>query len=452
MRERSHEADFMRGIVFPVPVVTIPADGFSIPHQNGSQRKVELLARELTEKYSHKLGLTRRDFLCSSSGMAVVFLAMNSVFGELFAVSPAEAADPAYGRERKTALADQFIFDVQTHFVSGSSSEKRLLQLRERAKKWNPELKGEKEDPAKIGFDNYYKEIYEMSDTKIAMLSGAPNDDPKKWFVHNDELARARDIVNQRAGRKALYSHALFTPGSPGWMEEVDRAISEFQPDAWKGYTVGAPFDNSKYPWRLDDEKLAYPAYEKMVKSGIVNVCIHKGLLPSMYKVVMPTNWQYGMVEDLGKAAKDWPQLNFLIYHSAIELGDEPTEAAVREFEKSGKILWVTELAQIPEKLGVRNVYAEIGSTFALTAVSAPRYCAGILGTLIKGLGVDHVLWGTDSVIYGSPQWQIEAFRRIEIPEDIQKKFGLAPLGPADGEVKTKIFGANAAKLHNVRM
>ena len=336
--------------------------------------------------------------------------------------------------------------------MSASSAEKRLLQLRERAKKWNPELKGEKEDPEKIGFDNYYKEIYEMSDTKIAMLSSAPNDDPKKWFVHNGELARARDIVNQRAGRKALYSHALFTPGSPGWMEEFDRAISEFKPDAWKGYTVGAPFDDSKYSWRLDDEKLVYPAYEKTLKAGIVNVCIHKGLLPPMYKVTMAKNWKYGMIEDLGKAAKDWPQLNFLIYHSAIEYGDEPTDSAIREFEESGRIPWVTELAQIPEKFGVNNVYAEIGSTFAISAVSAPRYCAGILGTLIKGLGQDHVLWGTDSVFYGSPQWQIEAFRRIEIPGDIQKKFGLAPLGPAAGEVKTKIFGANAAKLHNVRM
>jgi uncharacterized protein len=446
------KVDFRNEIVFPVPMMTIPADGSSMPHQNEKQRKVELLARELTEKYSNKLGLTRRDFLGSTSGMAVVFLAMNSVFGELFAVSPAEAADPAFAQERKKALADQFILDVQTHFVSGSSIEKRLLELRERAKKWNPELKGEKQDPRKIGFDNFYKEIYEMSDTKMAVLSSAPNDDPKKWFVHSDEMANARYMVNQRAGRKALLSHALFTPGLPGWMEEVDRAISEFKPDAWKGYTVGAPFDDSKYPWRLDDEKLVYPAYEKMVKAGIINVCVHKGLLPSEYKVTMARNWKYGMIEDLGKAAKDWPKLNFLIYHSAIEHGDEPTDAAIQEFEKSGRIPWVTELAQIPEKFGVNNVYEEIGSTFAISAVSAPRYCAVILGALIKGLGADHVLWGTDSVIYGSPQWQIEAFRRIEIPEDVQKKFGLAPLGPADGEVKTKIFGANAAKLHNVRM
>ena len=43
-----------------------------------------------------------------------------------------------------------------------------------------------------------------------------------------------------------------------------------------------------------------------------------------------------------------------------------------------------------------------------------------MLGILVKGLGADHVLWGTDSVWYGSPQWQIEAFRRIEIPDDLQ--------------------------------
>ena len=66
------------------------------------------------------------------------------------------------------------------------------------------------------------------------------------------------------------------------------------------------------------------------------------------------------------------------------------------------------------------------------------------MGTLIKGMGADHVFWGTDSVLYGSPQWQIEALRRLEIPDDMQKKYGFAPLGPADGAVKSAIFGFNA--------
>ena len=72
------------------------------------------------------------------------------------------------------------------------------------------------------------------------------------------------------------------------------------------------------------------------------------------------------------------------------------------------------------------------------------------MGTLIKGLGYDHVLWGTDSVFYGSPQWQIEAFRRLEIPEDMQKKYGFAPLGAADGAVKSAILGFNGARHYHL--
>jgi uncharacterized protein len=65
--------------------------------------------------------------------------------------------------------------------------------------------------------------------------------------------------------------------------------------------------------------------------------------------------------------------------------------------------------------------------------VTNPRFGAAKVGTLIKGLDHEHIFWGTDSVWYGSPQWQIEAFRRLEIPEDMQRRFGFAPPRPADG-------------------
>jgi hypothetical protein len=74
-----------------------------------------------------------------------------------------------------------------------------------------------------------------------------------------------------------------------------------------------------------------------------------------------------------------------------------------------------------------------------------------MMGQLIKGLGADHVCWGTDAIWTGSPQWQIEALRRLEIPEALQKKYGLAPLGPADGPVKNAIFGGNNARLYNYK-
>jgi hypothetical protein len=69
------------------------------------------------------------------------------------------------------------------------------------------------------------------------------------------------------------------------------------------------------------------------------------------------------------------------------------------------------------------------------------------MGTLVKGLGHDHIIWGTDSVWTGSPQWQIEGLRRLEIPEDMQKKHVFAPLGAADGPVKNAILGENGRRL-----
>src|SRR4029077_12570069 len=102
----------------------------------------------------------------------------------------------------------------------------------------------------------------------------------------------------------------------------------------------------------------------------------------------------------------------------------------------------------IPAEYGVSNVYGDVGQLFATTLVAQPRVCAALMGTLIKGLGADHVIWGSDAVWTGSPQWQIEGLRRLEIPEDMQKRHGFAPLGPADGPVKTAIFGENVAKLY----
>jgi predicted TIM-barrel fold metal-dependent hydrolase len=436
----------------PIPVRIPATDETAAQPQTPEQRRVQKRLLELADRFGPPLGMDRRIFLKSCCGMAAAFLAMNSVFGGIFSAGSAEAADPGISEARLAGLKDQFIFDVQTHFVRSGQSFEGILAVRSSAKRWNPDLKDEKTTPDKIGYDNYVVEVFEKSHTKLALLSSAPSDDPEKWFLHNDEIAQARKTVNGKAGSKRLFSHAVFTPGRPGWMEDLDRAISEYRPDSWKGYTIGSPFSLSKWPWRLDDEKLVYPAYEKMQKAGITNVCIHKGLLPSGFKEQFSSTWQYAGVDDVGKAAKDWPGLNFMIYHSAIRQFGIPEEEDIRIFEEKGYIPWVSDLAQIPERFGVKNVYAELGSVFAITALSNPRYCTGILGTLIRGLGADKVLWGTDSVFYGSPQWQIEAFRRIEIPEDLRKKFGYEPLGPADGSVKTAILGKNAARLYRVKV
>ena len=126
--------------------------------------------------------------------------------------------------------------------------------------------------------------------------------------------------------------------------------------------------------------------------------------------------------------------------------------ACWRSSRRPGNFKWASDLARIPQEHGVTNVYAELGTTFANSCTANPRLAAALLGTLIKGMGVDHVVWGTDSVFYGSPQWQIEALRRIEIPDDMAKKHDFAPLGDADGFVKSTIFGHNSARLFGINL
>jgi hypothetical protein len=108
----------------------------------------------------------------------------------------------------------------------------------------------------------------------------------------------------------------------------------------------------------------------------------------------------------------------------------------------------VTDLAHIPSQFGVSNVYADLGQIFAHSNMAEPRVAAYMLGIMIAGMGADHVVWGTDALWTGSPQWQIEALRRMEIPEALQKQYGLSPMGPADGPVKRAILGENNARLY----
>jgi len=438
----------------PVPTQIVSNGEFNPLPQTAQQRRVEERIKELADTIAPKLGLDRRQFLRTGCGMAAAFLAMNDVFGPLFAVARAEAAEPGAAAERANGLAGQFIFDDQVHFVRDDFQGEKLLDLAKYASvHWNPDmLKDAGMTLARYKFDNFVKEVYVDSDTKIALLSGAPFDDPNWWFLSNDQMAQARKTVNSLAGSRRLLAHSLITPKQPGWTEEVDRCIAEVKPESWKGYTIGDPLNpqSTKYPWRLDDEKLMYPFYEKAVEAGINTICIHKGLLPRDYEKSATNAWQYATVEDLPKAAKDWPQMNFVMYHAALRQFLESPDDDLAEFEKTGYIRWASDLADIPQKYGVNNVYAEVGTAFANSAVANPRFAAALMGTLINGMGFDHVVWGTDSVWYGSPQWQIEAFRRLEIPADMTQKHGFAPLGAADGAVKSAIFGYNSARLYKL--
>ena len=91
-------------------------------------------------------------------------------------------------------------------------------------------------------------------------------------------------------------------------------------------------------------------------------------------------------------------------------------------------------------------MYAELGTTWFLMA-RKPREAAHVLGKLLRAVGPDRILWGTDCIWYGSPQPLVDAFRAFTIPERMQEEFGYPALTT---DVKERILSTNAASVYGV--
>jgi len=441
----------------PIPTQSVSSDEFYPAAQTPRQREFEARIKQLGSTLAKKQGVSRRRFFQGAAGMAAAYLAMNETYGPLYMVSRAEAQTPEMANARANALKGQFIMDMHTHFLRDDTRLEGFVRSREAVGRagWNPTLVNKPQTLDDLKFANYFKEIYLDSDTKVALISGSGSEDLRDWFLTNEMKAQARSNVNQQAGSQRMFSHAIFMPGMPGWLEKAEQDHETLRPDSFKGYTIGDNTNKhlSRHPWHLDDEKLLYPFYEKLVKwskakPSLANVCVHKGLFPPSTAQQFPHLLKYADVRDVGKAAKDFPELNFIIYHSGFRFTGGAQKTGWDQFEQTGRIDWVTDLAEIPQKYGVKNVYGDLGQIFAQSTLAEPRLCAAMMGQLVKGLGADHIVWGSDAVWTGAPQWQIEGLRRLEIPAQMQEKYGFAPLGAADGPVKNAIFGGNSARLY----
>ena len=113
----------------PIPTQIVSNGEYLPPPQSATQKKVEARINELADVNGKHLGLSRRQFLLTSCGMAAAFLAMNDVYGNVFQVASAEAREPELMQARAQSLSGQFIFDVQTHFVRDDFNHPELLDL-----------------------------------------------------------------------------------------------------------------------------------------------------------------------------------------------------------------------------------------------------------------------------------------------------------------------------------
>jgi hypothetical protein len=91
-------------------------------------------------------------------------------------------------------------------------------------------------------------------------------------------------------------------------------------------------------------------------------------------------------------------------------------------------------------------VVAELGSTWRAVMGDLDQ-AAHLLGKLLVAVGEDNIVWGTDSIWYGSPQDQIAAFNAFQITPEFQERFGYPELTP---ERKAKVLGLNAARVFGI--
>jgi predicted TIM-barrel fold metal-dependent hydrolase len=427
-----------------------------------------MVYRRIVEEKAQRLGITRREFTESASGMVAALFVLNQVYGCRsdartvpssagsggsgsgasgsggFSrdagfdipqnVSPKDAAqanaDARYDAGEQAledaALAEpvvsgqEFIFDVQTHTTVP-------------APPWNASTCNS--NTPMLCPTAYLSGIFVDSDTSVACLSGYPaarqSDRPSI-----QARGRIKEIVDLLGGSPRLVIHANVRPDEG--MVELDAMAEDaqrFPVAAWKTYPPGRSGDG------LDSDQYGRPFLDRARETGVRVVASHRGISDD------GGDWTgRSSPRDIVSAAKAAPDIKFLVYHSGWQSGvaeDHPFNMA--EAAPRGVDLLIK--AVIDAGLGPNsNVYAELGTTW-FSLMNNMSQAAHVIGKLLKYVGPERVLWGTDSYNNGGPQPQIAAFRAFQIPQSMQDMYGYPALTP---EVKSKIFGLNGAAVYGV--
>jgi uncharacterized protein len=372
------------------------------------------LAHEAAAENSKRLGYSKRTFLISACGAASTLLAFNAAnatagrTGGFFDLPKEAALDLQLARAQVGPAKQEFILDVQGHFIDTPKGNPKSAEV-------------------------FLKDVFMDSDTDVMVLSFVPSarDAEPVTIQAADEVRR---LVDKLEGTHRLLLHGRVNPNQPGDLEGMDELQQKWGVSAWKTYTQYGP--NGKGYFLYDDVGIRF--IEKARALGVKNICIHKGL------PFGSRSYEHSQCSDIGVVARRYPDVNFLIYHSGFV--STVTEKA---YDASGKRDGIDTLVASLQKNQVKpnsNVYAELGSTWRFL-MRDPEQAAHALGKLIVACGENNVLWGTDSIWYGSPQDQIQAFRTFQISAPLRERHGYPEITPA---LRAKIFGLNAANVYGL--
>ena len=408
-------------------------------------RQGNALAFERVTENASRVGLSRRKFMVSAMGAATTLMCHNLAQaaagqrGGCFEL-PAEAGlDPDAALE--TLGKREFIFDVQGHFVNPRGDWLKKLPADARPLAGMPKSRCETGDDSGdlsylecLSGDQFIKDVFLDSDTDLMVLSFVPSaSDAEPLTI--EEASAVRDIVDKMEGHR-LFLHGRVNPNQPGDLASMDDLANNWGVVAWKCYTQYGP--DGKGFWLDDDVGIEY--IERARSLGVKNICVHKGLSFG------PRSFEHSRCDDIGRVAARYPDVNFLVYHSGYDVIRK--EGPFAEGEGRDGIDSLVQSLLDNDVAPNCNVYAELGSTWR-HLMQKPDEAAHALGKLFKYVGRDNVLWGTDSIWYGSPQDQIQAFRSFQISPEFRDRFGYPRI---DADLRARVFGLNALKPYGLSL
>ncbi|MCW8091239.1 amidohydrolase family protein [Alteromonas sp. ASW11-130] len=437
----------MNNVTLPIKFDSTSNGEFEPPKLSYRESLINERAIDVINTTARHNALNRRQFMLSASAAAATLVTANQInamaglSGGFYNVSEESKHDAELAATELDG--DEFIFDIQGHFVDPNG--RWLTQNPNRANSFLnlpgahchfPDMPNDQNSIQCLGPKQFIKNVFMDSDTDMMVLSFLPSSRESESLTI-EEADATRRIIDELEGDQRLLLHGRVNPNQEGDIEGMHELAEKWHVSAWKTYTQWGPDGNGFF---LDDEETGLPFIEKAISLGIKNICIHKGLPFGRQ------SYRYSLCDDIGRVAKRFPDVNFIIYHSGFETGI--TEKA---FTADGQEAGVDSLIRsllVNTISPNSNVYAELGSTWRFV-MRHPDQAAHVLGKLIKYVGENNILWGTDSIWYGSPQDQIQAFRTFQISKEFQEAYGYEELTRS---VKQKIFGLNAAKPYGIEV
>jgi predicted TIM-barrel fold metal-dependent hydrolase len=393
---------------------------------------------------------------------------------------------------------NELIIDMQSHFANTETNPFGATLLNSFISQITPErypwIKRTDGCTGAACYDRmeYVNQIFMGSDTTIGVLSGisyAVGDGGVGGIAvltNEDLLDGAMKLEAAYPGR--MLTHCMVMPNDRKQVQfdMMDRLAGMYS--NWKTYPPWAPGGGTGY---FLDQDVGPEMIDRGIKLASPIFCIHKGFPLNGFSA------PHCDPKDVTGASAMFPEARLVIYHSAFENGLAAGQTSAAGVGATDDVGWGPGVGQWPEgeynealeadmamatstanggyplnrgvnslvwalrkagigRNGVYNdgskapayIYAECGGVWPALMMGRVEEAQHYWGKLLKYVGEDRMVWGTDCLWFGSPQPLIEAFRAFTISDEFMTKYGYPQLTPA---IKEKVLGQNAALIQNAR-